>query len=284
MEAFRQSNGGYSAAVPVLDSGADPMRGDSPSYETGVRAVIQTPFADNLEQSHRRGKRVAIVQSNYIPWKGYFDLIRQVDEFILYDDAQYTRRDWRNRNKIKTPSGIHWLTIPVQVKGKYFQKIKDTLVADADWGRVHWRTLCQSYAKAPCFQQYAEMFEALYLGSSKQSLSEINRDWISLICGILGIGAKISWSMDYEIHTDDRTGKLIELCQRAGAQAYLSGPAAQSYMDEAAFRQAGIQVDFIDYSGYPEYPQLYPPFDHFVSIVDLLFMEGDRATNFMKPI
>src|SRR5216683_727265 len=104
-------------------------------------------------------KTIAAVQSNYIPWRGYFDLISQVDEFILFDDAQYTRRDWRNRNKIKTPKGLIWLTIPVETKGKYSQKIKDTVVTDSKWARDHWRSIVHNYSKAPYFPEYRELFE-----------------------------------------------------------------------------------------------------------------------------
>src|SRR5215204_4466106 len=110
-----------------------------------------------------RTKKVAIVQSNYIPWKGYFDLINLVDEFILFDDMQYTRRDWRNRNIIKTSAGPKWLTIPVAVKGNYFQSIQDTTISDPRWARKHWESIVHSYAKAKSFAMYRDVFEALYL-------------------------------------------------------------------------------------------------------------------------
>src|SRR3954465_9010354 len=93
-------------------------------------------------------RRVAIVQSNYVPWRGYFDLIASVDEFVLLDDAQYTKRDWRNRNRIKTAQGTRWLSVPVQVSGRYTQAIYDTFVADPDWARSHWETIRQTYARA----------------------------------------------------------------------------------------------------------------------------------------
>src|SRR5438046_1993127 len=132
-------------------------------------------------------KRVAIVQSNYIPWKGYFDLVRLADEFILYDDVQYTRRDWRNRNRVKTPRGLEWITIPVEVKGKYHQRIRDTRISDASWGKKHWATLTHNYAKAPFFRAYREIFEPLYLGSLPPMLSEVNRLFIETICPLLDI-------------------------------------------------------------------------------------------------
>lgn len=224
---------------------------------------------------------VAISQSNYIPWKGYFDMINMVDEFILYDDMQYTRRDWRNRNKIKTPNGLLWLTIPVKTKGKFFQKIKDTFVSDPDWAAKHWRTLSYNYASAPYFDSYREIFEELYLGSIPPRLSEINYRFLFAICGLLGIKSKLSWSSDYHI-IEGKTERLVDLCKQAGAKEYISGPAAKNYIDPVLFEQAGIKLTFMDYSGYPEYQQLYPPFEHGVSIIDLIFHTGSDAPRYMK--
>lgn len=226
-------------------------------------------------------KKVAIIQSNYIPWKGYFDVINQVDEFILFDDMQYTRRDWRNRNKIKTPHGLLWLTIPVHVKGKYYQKIKDVLVSEPNWSSNHWKTIMQQYAKAPYFEQYAAFFEELYCQATDTSLSNINYHFLRAICQLLGIATKLSWSMDYEI-VEGKTERLVSLCQQAGATMYLSGPAARDYIDPVLFEQANIGLEFVDYSGYPEYPQLFPPFEHGVSILDVLFNTGPEATNYMR--
>jgi hypothetical protein len=228
------------------------------------------------------GKRIAILQSNYIPWKGYFDLINSVDEVVLYDDVQYTRRDWRNRNRIKTPQGIRWLTIPVQVKGRYYQRIKDTLVSGDDWRREHWDTLRHCYGRAPYFRELAEQFQELYLGSNEGFLSAINRAWLQAVCDLLGIRTCLTWSMDYRLTEEDPTQRLLEICRQAGAREYLTGPAARAYLDETAFEQAGIGLAWMAYDGYPEYPQLYPPFDHHVSVLDLLFMTGRNAPAYLK--
>ena len=226
-------------------------------------------------------KTVAIVQSNYIPWKGYFDLINSVDEFVLYDDAQYTRRDWRNRNTIKSPHGLIWLTIPVQVKGKFFQQIKDTVVADDQWAREHWQTIVHNYSRAPYFSEYRELFEDLYLGLNERSLSQINFRLISAICQILEITTTIKWSMDYEL-LGDKTERLLGICQQAGATRYLSGPSAKAYLEEDLFKRQGIELCYMDYGGYADYHQLYPPFASRVSIIDLIFNEGPNARRYMK--
>lgn len=228
------------------------------------------------------GKKAAIVQSCYIPWKGYFDLIHNVDEFILYDDMQYTRRDWRNRNLIKTPQGLQWLTIPVEVKGKFDQKIKDTRISGGGWAKDHWKSIVHNYASAEYFKQYRTVFEKIYLDCEGEgSLSQVNRKFLNLICEILGIQTKISWSMDYEL-VEGKTEKLVGLCKAAGANFYLSGPAAKDYIEESLFREAGIELHYMDYSRYPEYPQLYGKFEQGVSILDLLFNTGPQAANYMK--
>lgn len=226
-------------------------------------------------------KKVAILQSNYIPWKGYFDLIGSVDEFILYDDMQYTRRDWRNRNQIKTPQGVQWLTVPVRVKGKYDQKIRDTEIDGGDWATAHWKALAQNYARAPHFAEIAAWLEPLYLATSYTHLSELNRRFIEAVCAYLRIDTVISDSSDYTL-VEGKTERLADLCAQAGGTEYVSGPSARDYVDESVFERSGIQLTWFDYAGYPEYPQLWGEFAHGVTVLDLLFNCGKDAGRFMR--
>ena len=226
-------------------------------------------------------KRVGIVQSCYIPWKGYFDLINRVDEFILLDDVQFTRRDWRNRNRIKTSDGPLWLTIPVKTRGRYTQSIAETEVSEPGWPQRHWKSIFQWYARARCFGEYAEPFEKLFLDCHERHLSRVNRRFIEEICRALGITTTIHWSWEYELATG-KTERLLNLCEQAEATHYLSGPTAKHYLDVDAFAERGITVEWMDYSGYPEYHQLFPPFQHDVSILDLVFNEGRQAKRFMR--
>jgi WbqC-like protein len=232
-------------------------------------------------------KRVAIVQSNYIPWKGYFDLIAAVDEFILFDEVQYTRRDWRNRNRIKTRNGPLWLTIPVAIKGNYSSPICDITVSDPEWNVKHWRTLRTTYARARYFRDIASWLEELYLGCREKRLSDINRLFLEAICDCLDIGTPLRWSWEYpasrtaEEHNAARSWRLAEICTQAGAAIYISGPAAKAYLQRELLAEHGIEVEYFDYSGYPEYEQLYPPFDHHVSVVDLLFSTGSDARSYL---
>jgi len=226
-------------------------------------------------------KKIAILQSNYIPWKGYFDLINMVDEFILYDDMQYTKRDWRNRNKIKTPQGLKWLSIPVEVKGKYFQKINETKISEKDWAKKHWQQIKQNYSKAKYFKDYKDVFEELYMGCDEEYLSQINYKFIIAINEILGITTKIRRSSEFEL-VDGQTQKLFGICKDCDADVYVSGPAAKNYFDEDLAKKENIKVEWMDYSGYKEYEQLHPPFEHGVSILDLIFNEGVDAKKYMK--
>jgi hypothetical protein len=226
-------------------------------------------------------KKIAIVQSNYIPWKGYFDFINIVDEFILYDDMQYTKRDWRNRNKIKTPQGLKWITVPIEVKGKYLQKINEAKISEKNWGKKHWVMIKQNYSKAPYFIEYKDIFEELYLDNSEEYLSQINFNFIVAVCKILGITTKLRWSSEFDL-IEGQTGKLLGICKDCNADIYLSGPAAKGYFDEELSRKENIKVEWMDYGGYNEHKQLFPPFEHRVSILDLIFNEGDNAKKFMK--
>ncbi|MEM7068941.1 MAG: WbqC family protein [Pseudomonadota bacterium] len=224
-------------------------------------------------------KRVAILQSNYIPWKGYFDLIARVDEFIIYDEVQYTKNDWRNRNKIKTPNGVQWLTIPV-TQG-LDQRIMDVQVTDNRWRTKHWKSLEANYRKANCFSYGEELIAEEYHSSEVVSLSEINVGLICKICAGLEISTRISCSTDYSLK-GDRNERLIDICRQTGADVYVSGPAAQSYLQVNEFRKQGVEVEWFDYSSYPDYPQLWGGFVHQVSVLDVLFNCGRNAAKFFK--
>lgn len=224
-------------------------------------------------------KKVAILQSNYIPWKGYFDIIHDVDLFIFYDDVQYTKNDWRNRNKVKTPKGASWLTIPI---GPHIEQlIYEVQIQDIQWQKRHWSTIQQCYSKAPFYRKYQEFFQQVYLTKEWGSLSELNQYLIKTISeDFLGIKTKFKDSREYSVD-GQKLNRLIDLLNKAQADLYISGPAARDYIDEGRFQEANIKLVYKDYSGYPEYPQFYPPFDGYVSIIDLLFQVGPDAPDYI---
>ncbi len=199
---------------------------------------------------------------------------------MLYDEMQYTRRDWRNRNRIKTPAGLQWLSVPVQVKGRYDQRISDTLIDGEGWAGKHWKALQLNYARAACFDQTAAWLEPLYRRAPTR-LSALNRMFIEALCRRLGIGTRITGSAD-DVLEGERSERLAGLCVQAGASVYVSGPAARDYLDEAAFRRRGIEVGWFSYAGFAEYPQLWGPFEHQVSVLDLLFNCGADAPRYLR--
>ncbi len=224
-------------------------------------------------------KKVAIVQSNYIPWKGYFDLIAAVDEFILYDDVQFTKNDWRNRNQIKTPQGVQWLTVPVGQD--IHRRIREVELPTRKWQVKHWKTLENNYRRAAHFKIVAERFEPLYMQHQYTHLTTLNRALIEAVCAFLGIPTKISYSWDYEL-IEGQSERLADLCEQAGATEYISGPAAKNYIDPGAFTGRNIKLTWFDYSGYPEYAQLWGEFTHEVTVLDLLFNCGTTAPRYMR--
>ncbi len=224
--------------------------------------------------------KVAAIQSNYIPWKGYFDMINAVDLFVFYDDVQYTKRDWRSRNQIKTSDGLKWLTIPIS--SNRTQKIYEVEITDNYWQEKHWQSIIHNYSKAKYFKQYKSFFEKIYLQTSWRNLSQFNQFVISKIsCEILDIQTEFIDSREYNL-IGTKEERVLDLLIKCSATKYLCGPSAKSYLKEDFLQQKGIELIWMDYDGYPEYFQLHPPFQHYVSIIDLIFNEGSNSKNFMK--
>lgn len=219
-------------------------------------------------------KKIAILQSNYIPWKGYFDLIGKVDTFVIYDDVNYSKNDWRNRNRIKTAQGIQWLTIPVRQESLN-QKINETKVAFKQWNIKHWKSICSNYSQAPFFKQYEEYFKELYYSFQSEYLSEINLSLILAISKVLEINTEIIESKSLKL-VGDRNQRLVDAVLKLNGTHYLSGPAGKTYLDLNLFKENKIEVEWMDYSGYREYPQFFPPFVHEVSVLDYIFNTGSN--------
>ncbi|WP_217596215.1 WbqC family protein [Cohnella sp. GbtcB17] len=219
-------------------------------------------------------KRVAILQSNYLPWKGYFDIINDVDLFIFYDDVQYTKNDWRNRNKIKTSDGTQWITIPIGAQNDLL--INEVEVKGDVWKRKHFNSIKANYSRAPFYKNYKDFLETFYFGHEWTNLSEINQYLIVELSRILGIKTLFARSQDFS-STGNKTNRLISLLKEVEATHYISGPAAKSYLNTEAFYENNIELIYKGYEGYPIYPQSGATFEHSVSIIDLLFHTGAKA-------
>jgi hypothetical protein len=226
------------------------------------------------------GRRVVILQSNYLPWRGYFDLIHDADLFVFHDDLQYTKNDWRNRNKLKTPRGPEWLTVPVGTD-EHRRIDEVALPADRAWAEKHWRLIREHYRTAPHFARYEPFFRDVYEDRTWTRLSELNQFLIvSIAREFLGLTTEFADSASFQL-TSRKQERVLDLLRATHAGTYISGPAAQDYLDPENFRVAGIELIWKDYAGYPDYPQFHPPFAGAVSIIDLLFHTGPAAPDYI---
>ncbi|MEA2942645.1 MAG: hypothetical protein QOD09_3174 [Bradyrhizobium sp.] len=260
--------------VQIREREAEPHR---------VLTSSQAADRDSRSQgpSEHPPRRISIVQSCYVPWKGFFDLIGQCDEYVMFDSVQYVRRHWHNRNRIKTANGIEWLTIPVVSKGRFEQPI-DEVTIEKPWADKHWRTLELAYKRAPFFEHYAPAVKRWYeLADKKTLLTDVNAIFLRGICAALGLKTKITRDAAYPIQ-GVKTERLLGIVRAAGADRYLSGPSARAYLDEAAFKAAGVMPEWMNYRGYPEYKQLHGGFEHAVSVLDLLFNTGPDAPRYLR--
>lgn len=224
-------------------------------------------------------KKVAIIQSNYIPWKGYFDIIHDVDLFVFLDDVQYTVRDWRNRNRIKTAQGLRWLTVPVGCHRD--RLIHEVEIVDENWRKNHWELLKQNYSGSPYFMMCKDFLEHVYLGTKWTNLSELNQYLVRAISlEFLGIKTEFRDSREFDAQ-GHKLEKLLDLLVKTGADEYVSGPAARDYIEENRLTDLGVKLHYKDYSGYPEYTQFFLPFEHGVTILDTLFHCGPDAPFFI---
>lgn len=225
--------------------------------------------------------RISVIQSCYVPWRGFFDLIGRCDLYVIYDQVQYAKRHWHNRNRIKTEAGLQWLTVPVITKGRFEQAI-DKVEIERPWADKHWRAIELAYRRAPHFDALAPTVREWYERASKKTLlTEVNEIFLRGIATLLGLSTKIVRDTAYPAH-GPKTERLLAVVRAAGADRYLSGPSAKSYLDEALFAETGIVVEWMDYSGYPEYSQLHGSFEPAVSVLDLLFNVGLDAHRYLQ--
>ena len=223
-------------------------------------------------------KRVSIIQSCYIPWLGFFDLISRCDEYIIYDQAAYRSHHWHNRNKIKTAQGPLWLNIPVTAR--LGQPIEDIEVHKG-WSRRHWRTIEQAYARARYFARKRPSFQQIYEELSDENrLSAINERFIKALAQTLELRCQITRDRKYAA-VGSRTERVVSICLAAGATHYLTGPSARSYLDERLFVEVGIEVEWMHYPVYSPYTQPHGPFVQNLSILDVLFNCGPSSGEYL---
>jgi hypothetical protein len=225
---------------------------------------------------------LSVHQPQYLPWLGYFDKIAASDLFVFLDLPQYKKREFQNRNRIKGPNGEVWLSVPVLSKGKFEQPIKDVEIDPTqDWRRSHWTSIEMNYKKAPFWADYAPGIKAFYDKPWTQ-LCALNMELTLHFFQLLGITTP--WKLESELGTSTQsTERLIELCKKTGASAYLSGSGGKDYMDEARFQQEGLGLSYQHYT-HPQYRQQFPktPFLPYMCVLDLLFNEGPESLRILR--
>jgi hypothetical protein len=222
--------------------------------------------------------RLAVLQSNYVPWKGYFDLMAMSDLFVVYDSVQYTKNDWRNRNLLPTANGTTWLTIPVATSGKGHQAINEAAIDDRRWARKHWQTISQVLARRSAFPAVRELWRSWWEEAEQYDLlHDVNVMFLRRLANQLCISTPLVDDREFTFAPDSPTGRLVQLCTQTGADRYVTGPAGLNYLELDRFAEAGIDVDVIEYDSYPVYPQTGSEFRHGVSVLDLIASVGDEA-------
>jgi len=223
--------------------------------------------------------RVVILQPGYLPWLGFFDQMDKSDVFIMYDDVQYDKHGWRNRNRIKTAQGAQWLTVPVLIKGQDNPLIKEVLINNrVDWRRAHLKSVQQSYSRAPFFDKYFAIFEDIYSKNWKY-LVDVDMAFIFAIVEAIGLTAKIEVSSSLGI-VGNSTQRLVDICLHFVATDYLTGDSAKDYLDESLFSQHDIKLEYHHYQ-HPRYNQLYGEFIPYMSVVDLVFNHGESSLDIL---
>jgi hypothetical protein len=228
---------------------------------------------------------VVILQPSYIPWRGYFHQVLKSDLFIFYDDVQFDKHGWRNRNRIKTANGPQWITIPVISAGALENSIRLNQIPidwNRKWNEKHWSMISQSYSKTPFFQTTSEWLHEYYQ-RKPIFLADFTIELTKDIARQMGL-AKVEFMRSSELKgiTGVKTDRLIQILTSVGATHYISGPSAKAYLEEEKFSKVGISLEYMEYD-YPPYPQRYPPFDPHLSILDLMFNTGVEALNFIEP-
>ena len=223
-------------------------------------------------------KKIAILQSNYIPWIGYFDIINSVDDFVIYDSVQYTKNDWRNRNLIKTANGPIWLTIPVVTSKLGNQSIREAKISGSLWTKKHWKSIEMSFVKSPFFEMFRDEWFSWYEEAGElDRLHEVNVLFLRGICKQIGIRSNILLDSDISYSGRTPTEKLVSICDSLGADTYITGPAGLNYLDKDSFSERKVQLEVMDYGHYKTYKQGHGEFTSNVSMLDLLANLGSQS-------
>lgn len=224
-------------------------------------------------------KTVVVMQPGYLPWLGFFELLWQSDVFVVYDNVQYDKNGWRNRNRIKTANGPMWLTVPVSLPNGLSTKIYEARIDNSQrWQKKHIASIEQNYRKARYFSDYFPPIKEL-LEQKWESLLELNLKLITRLANLLGIQREIHLASELEIQDDDKIKRLVKITSLFGGTRFYEPAGGKAYFNESSiqkFKDAGIGVEFQNYR-HPIYAQLYGNFIPNLSVVDLILNHGPQS-------
>lgn len=224
--------------------------------------------------------RIGILQPGYLPWLGFFEQMYRSDIFVIYDDVQYNKHSWRNRNRIKTANGVQWLTVPVLVKFNGLPLINEVKIDNKlNWRKKHLFSIKQNYSKAPFYKKYIDIFRDAY-SRDWEYLIDINMYFIYELAKCLGINnKKIVRSSTLDV-VGNRIERLVSICKVFRADTFYEGAVGRNYLDEKYFAEHGIKLEYQDYK-HPIYNQLYKDFVPYLSVIDLLFNHGEESLSIL---
>lgn len=224
---------------------------------------------------------VAIQQLEHLPWMGFFNKMAQCDTFVILDHVQFKKNYFENRNKIKSPAGGVWVTVPVLIKGRFGQRINEVEIdSTKQWKKKYLKTVEQYYCKAPYYKDIADLILPAFETDSVM-LCELNYDLIKRVAGYLGIETPVVLSSEIGLTDAESTKMLVEICKKYSAGSYISGPDGRNYLDKAMFRDSGIKIDYHDFV-HPEYTQLYGEFVSHMSVIDVIANMGGDSGSFVR--
>lgn len=225
-------------------------------------------------------KTIAALQPGYLPWVGFFDLMKRSDLFVIEDNLKYTKQDWRNRNRIRTASGARYLTVPVRLPAEHLPINQVMIDNSTDWSRRHWNVLYENYHAAPYWSRYAALLSETYKRTWER-LIDLDLHLIDFLRSEFQITTPIVLLSSLPVaFGKDKTQSLIDLVKAVGGHALLEGASGRRFIDEARFVQAGLDIRFQDYVCKP-YRQQFQPFLSHLSAIDLLLNEGPAGTEFI---
>lgn len=224
--------------------------------------------------------KIGILQPGYLPWLGFFEQMHKCDIFVLYDDVQYDKHSWRNRNRIKTANGVQWLTVPVSVSLADLPRIKEVRIDNStNWRKKHLQSIRQNYSKAPFYRSCISLFEETY-ATDWELLVDLDLRFLEQLATYLGISTRLVRSSTLGITEEGRLGRLVGICRILNADTFYEGAAGRDYLDTEYFTGQGINVEFQNYV-HPIYHQLYGDFIPYLSVVDLLFNHGEKSLSIL---